>query len=489
MNAENFFDLHARLKSPPAAAKSELPTTAVGADAAGSSTVKPLTVTQVTAMVDKAIKGGVPGNLLVRGELSNVRPQPESGHLYFTLKDANSCLNCVMWRDAASRVKFKLQDGLEMIATGDVRVYAPAGRYQLSVQTLSPVGRGALELALRQLQAKLAAEGLFDVERKKRIPPFPMRIAMVTGQGGAAIQDMLKVLSACPWVKLLHVPVLVQGDGAAPQIAAGLSRFFSERSTLGSFDLILLGRGGGSLEDLWAFNEEIVVRAIVASRIPIITGIGHEIDTSIADLAADYHAHTPTEAARIAIENWRNVAEQLQFSQSRLNRALRQTAVHARQRLTAIERHETFRRPLDRIRTLAQLLDDRQRGLKLALGNRWRTASQRFAGTQGRLPAAAQAWLRVQRTRLAISENRLPNVAAARLKIHAAKLDALAGRLEALSPLGILQRGYTITTSKRTGQILRQAAEVAAGEKLITRFSDGRIESTAADKNQPSLFE
>jgi exodeoxyribonuclease VII large subunit len=460
--ADSFFDFHERVAKQRASLRSPKPATG-GADEG----VEPLTVTQLTAAIEKAIKSGVPGTITVRGEVSNASGRQASGHLYFTLKDSSACINCAMWRDAASRLQFKLEDGLEMIATGRVSVYAPQGRYQLQVQSLQPAGRGALELAFRQLQAKLAAEGLFAAERKKAIPLYPSRIVLLTSRATAALQDILKVLRRFPWIKLMLYHVPVQGQGSAPQIAQAIAHLNRHKTDIGGVDLIVLSRGGGSLEDLWSFNEEIVARAIAASRIPIVTGIGHEVDCTISDLVADYHAHTPTEAAQVITRNWGRAGDALVQLTTRLDRAIRQNILDARQRLTAAERHEFLRRPLDRIQMFRQLLDERQKSATLALRGRLRNAQHRLTAVAPRLLIAAQS----------------------SLKIRSARLDAFDRQLQALSPQAVLNRGYTITSIKKTGQILRSSTAAKIGDRLLTRFADGETESIVQDSRQMSLFE
>ncbi len=450
---ENFFDFQQRLaekKSSPAP------------DAAAA-----LTVTELTFAIEKAIKTGVPSLVTVRGEVSNASKHHASGHLYFTMKDTDACINCVMWRDNAARLQFKVEDGLEIIATGRVSVYAPQGRYQLQVQRLQPAGKGALELAFRQLQAKLAAEGLFEAERKKPIPQYPRRILLVTSRATAALQDMLKVLRRYPFLKLMLYHVPVQGEGSGVKIAEAIQHVSRRSSDIGGVDVILLGRGGGSLEDLWSFNEEVVARAIAASRIPIITGIGHEVDCSIADLVADYHAHTPTEAAQVATHQWKAAGDTLRQSRLRLFQFIRQTAQDCRHRLASIQRHEFFRRPTDWIQMLRQRLDDRQKSLGLALTGRLSKAGHRLQMLEPRLPLGIK--LSVQN--------------------RSSRLDAMGKQLQALSPQAVLTRGYTITTLKKGGEILRSSAALKPGDRLLTRFSDGQTESTVHDSRQMSLFE
>jgi exodeoxyribonuclease VII large subunit len=460
--ADSFFDFHERMAKQRAAIRSPKP--GGGGEDGGA---EPLTVSQLTANIEKAIKAGVPGTIIVRGEVSNASGRQASGHLYFTLKDSAACINCVMWRDAAARLQFKLEDGLEMIATGRVAVYAPQGRYQLQVQSLQPAGRGALELAFRQLQAKLAGEGLFAAERKKKIPLYPARIAIVTSRATAALQDILKVLRRFSWVKLMLYHVPVQGEGSGAQIAQAIGHLNRRVADVGEIDVIVLSRGGGSLEDLWAFNEEIVARAIAGSRIPIVTGIGHEVDCTISDLVADYHAHTPTEAAQVITRHWSRAGDTVGQLEVRLGRAIRQGIQDARQRLIATERHEFLRRPLDRIQMFRQLLDERQKSATLALRARLRHARHRLIAVEPRLSIAATASLR----------------------IRAARVDAFDRQLEALSPQAVLNRGYTITSIKKTGQILRSSTGVKTGDRLLTRFADGETESIVQDSRQMSLFE
>src|SRR5687768_6675120 len=364
----------------------EVTTPPVPAPAKG--TAKPediLTVSQLTATIEQALLDCLPPSLTVKGEVSNYKHHGSSGHHYFTLKDPAACVDCLMWRSDAARLKFEPRDGLELVATGNVGVRAERGKYQLYVTRLEPHGQGALELAFRQLCAKLEAEGLFAPERKKPVPAYPQNIVLVTSKETAAYQDMLKVLRRHSWLRLMLAHVPVQGDGAAEKIAAAIKAVNRCAESLGGVDVILLGRGGGSLEDLWAFNEEVVARAMATSGIPIITGIGHEIDVSVADLVADYHAHTPTEAAQVVVANWRGAREALSVGADRLQREVRDLLQRARERLTHVERHEVFRRPLHRIEQLRQRLDDRQRALALAVAGRLRGTKAHLHEAQVRL--------------------------------------------------------------------------------------------------------
>lgn len=475
MAKENFFDFREKQASRPASAEAKS---------------EPLTVSQLTARIEQALKGAFPRSVYVKGEVSNLNIHRASGHIYFTLKDAGACIDCVMFRSDAQRLKFTPEDGIELLVTGRIAVYPQRGRYQLYATTLTPLGKGALELAFRQLCEKLEKEGLFAESRKKPLPQFPRRIALVTSRATAALQDMLKVLRRFPWISLYLYHVPVQGDGSAEQIAEALRHLNERHPDLGGLDLILLGRGGGSLEDLWEFNEEVVARAIVASKIPVVTGIGHEVDVSVADLVADYHAHTPTEAAQVVTSNWRIVKDQLNQARSRLIRGLRAVSQDARHRLVAIARHEFFRRPVDRINQLRQLLDDRQRALQFGVGARLRDASEELSRLNARLNAHhPRHVVELNRQHLTEAGQRLRFLMAAELKTRRQRIDAIQRHLDAVSPQSVLQRGYTITTRKKDGKVVKSAADAKVGERLHTQFADGTIESIVEDQKQLPLFE
>ena len=495
---------------------------------------RPLSVSELTEKIRQVIRGGFPQSVLVQGEVSNLNRNNNSGHFYFTLKDSDACLDCVMFKSEAVRLKFQPTDGMELLAGGRIDVYPSRGRYQLYVSSLRPVGQGALELAFRQLKAKLEAEGLFAPERKKPIPRYPLRIVIVTSREAAALQDILKVLQRFSWLRLMLYPVPVQGEGAAQKIGAAIAHLNRSIDRLGGAELILLARGGGSLEDLWAFNEEIVARAVASSGIPIVTGIGHEVDVCIADLVADYHAHTPTEAAQVITANWKNARPSLDDSSLRLRRLLSVALNNWRQRLALVERHETFRRPMDRVNVLRQLLDDRERALRHAQDRRLRTARERLASAASRLDrflpgvtlrfgqflsdqrrrldyamgqrlrasherlARAQALLQechpkprisLESQKLSITKGRLIRGMQQSVQSRSDRLSAMARHLEAVSPQAVLGRGYTITSRKKQGTPIRSAGDLKEGDKIVTRFADGEVESTVDDSKQMSLFD
>lgn len=473
--SESFFDFRSRVTAKMTARP--------GAEPIESKAERAIGVADLTARIDGAIRAGVPGTVLVRGEISNLNIHRASGHIYFTLKDTQSCIDCVMFRSDAVRLKTPPMDGMEALVTGSVRVFAQRGRYQLYATQIAALGKGALEIRFQQLKEKLEREGLFDRDHKRPIPRYPQRIALVSSRQAAGLADIMKVFQRTPWiqVRLVHVPV--QGTGASVHIAKAIRELTAHFA-----DVAIVARGGGSLEDLWEFNEEIVARAIYACKIPVITGIGHEVDVSIADLVADYHAHTPTEAAQVAIAHWKQAADLVDTAAIRLRRALRTQVQQARQRLTAIERHEVFRRPTDRIDRLRQLVDEQERRLKAALGRSAANAHRLISRLEQRLHAQhprtriIREHQRLQRLSLTLSHK-------ASLRIIRIKgtIDAYDRQLQALSPTNVLKRGYSVTTLKN-GQLVRSAKDVKRGDVLITRLADGTVESTAKDPKQPELF-
>ncbi|HEX8914861.1 MAG TPA: exodeoxyribonuclease VII large subunit, partial [Humisphaera sp.] len=353
---------------------------------------------------------------------------------------------------------------------------------------------------------------LFAAERKKPIPAFPRRIAVVTSTAAAGYADMLKVLRRFPWLKLMVFHVPVQGSAAHPAIAAALAAVNKHAASLGGVDVILLGRGGGSMEDLWAFNEEVVARAVAASTIPVVTGIGHEVDVSIADLAADHHAHTPTEAARVVTHNWQYARDLLLASEGRLLNEVRRTLARATDAVANVRRHEAFRRPAEVIvRTRQQRVDDLHQQLQLALRRRLSRAARQLTEAEARLqrhsPAATLVALRgrldrlatrlaerhprhaidLLRVRMADVQHRLDCAAKLHVQHRLTKLGALTRQLDAVGPLQVLKRGYSITMRKRDRAIIRSAQQIVPGDRMVTRFADGEQEWTAGD-GQMRLF-
>jgi exodeoxyribonuclease VII large subunit len=385
-----------------------------------------LTVGDATRLVRAVLEGQVPP-LWIAGEVSNLR-RPTSGHVYLTLKDSESQLKAVIWRGTATKIPFRLEDGLEVICFGRLTVYEPRGEYQLSIDQIEPKGLGAAQLALEQLKRKLAEEGLFDPGRKRAVPRFPACIALVTSPTGAAIRDILEVIDRrCPKLRVIICPVRVQGEGAAREVAAAIEAV----SRHGAADVLIVGRGGGSQEDLWAFNDEGVARAIARCRMPVISSVGHAIDTTVADLVADRRALTPTEAAELATPLVTELLEKLDGARDRLRKALFRSVKAQRERLDYVARSYAFREPGERIMRFYQRLDE----------------------LAAKLPREAQRRIDALRERTGFA----------------------AGKLEGLSPLQVLGRGYSVTTRADDARPLLDAAGLAAGDRLRTRLARGEV--------------
>lgn len=365
--------------------------------------------------------------LWVRGEISNFTHH-SSGHMYFTMKDSRAQIRCVMFRSDNRTLRFRPENGMQVIAAGDIGVYEPAGVYQLYVKALQPDGLGALHLAFEQLKRRLAAEGLFDEARKRPLPLLPRRIGIITSPTGAAIRDIIRVSRRrFPNLTLVVAPVLVQGEEAPEQIVTAIQRMNDH----GRVDVLIVGRGGGSLEDLWAFNDERVARAIYASRVPVVSAVGHEIDFTISDFVADVRAPTPSAAAEIVVPSRLELVAALGSLRIRLVRALQNRWRLQRDRLERLASRPVLRRPLDGIHREQQRLDEQLRRLQAAM-------------------------------RRDLDERR-------------GRLLALAARLEALSPLAVLQRGYSLTFTVPGGRLVRSARQVGVGDQLDIRVVDGTI--------------
>lgn len=382
-----------------------------------------LTVSELNRRLRTALEGDFAA-VWVAGEVSNLRV-PASGHVYFRLKDAQAQIAAVMFRSSASRVRFRPQDGMEVIVRGRVSIYEARGDMQIYVDAMEPRGVGSAQLALQQLKEKLAAEGLIGAERKRPLPAWPDTVGVVTARSGAAIHDIVTTLrSRLPAVRILLRPVTVQGKQAGPDIAAALRDLAAE----GSADVIIVGRGGGSVEDLWAFNEEQVARAIAACAVPVVSAVGHEIDYTLADLVADARAATPTAAAALVTPDRRAALDRTQRLARSLNRAIAGVLVDQRTRLTA---------------TARQLRDPRAR-------------------------------MRAQRLRIDELGERARRGAEAAVRFARERTQRGAGRLHALSPLAVLQRGYAIARDPANGEVVRSAAALAVGRRLEVLFAAGR---------------
>jgi len=420
------------------------------------------TVSTLTEAVRDMLQGAL-GEVWVKGELSQWRPSP-SGHVYFTLKDQGAVLPCVLWRSQVARLKFKPEDGLEVLIGGGLDVYLPHGRYQLQVRTLEPLGAGALQQAFERLRRRLEAEGLFAPEHKVALPRLPKRIALVTSPTGAAVRDLVTVIRRrYPDVTLLLVPVRVQGAGAAEEIAHAIA--FADRAARA--DVIVAGRGGGSLEDLWAFNEEVVARAIFACRTPIVSAVGHETDVTMADLAADVRAATPSQAGELVVPVKAELVARLADEQRRLAQRLRVRLDRAWQRLESLAD-----RPLLRS----------SRGL-------FATRRVRLEHLQARLTALSPAAsLVARRERLESLARRARGAAAATVLGRRSALERAAAALGALAPLSVLARGWSLTTTA-DGRVLRAMGDVLVGARLRTRLADGGVLLSRVEGSEPPAGE
>ena len=436
-------------------------------------------VSELTADIRRALEKQV-GQVWVSGEITNFRQQM-SGHIYFTLKDAGAQLSCVLFRGDAVASRGALADGRKVILKGHITVYEARGQYQLQVLAVEPQGVGALQAAFEKLKEKLAAEGLFATERKRPLPRFPQRIGLITSPSGAAIRDVLQVMRRRnPAVEIILTPCAVQGAGAAAEIAAAI-RLLNEWSqqSPASLDLILLTRGGGSLEDLWAFNEEAVARAIFHSALPVVSAVGHEIDFTISDFVADLRAATPSAAAEILTEGV--------FAGARwVAQVSAQLGEKARRRLAGERRHlEPLARRLRSLHPRRQLAGRRQQADELQLAvsrcalrslqklrHAWQTGRDRLARVRpGRVLALRREILQGRQRRLG-QQTRL------RLENLRQRTASLIARLQLLGPEQVLARGYSITRDAATGRILRAAAQTAPGQRLTTRLKTGEVSST-----------
>ncbi len=438
---------------------------------------KIFSVSELSCEIKGLLEGKFP-DVWVTGEVSNFRAAG-SGHFYFTLKDQTAQLRAVCFRNQARYLKFKPQDGISVIARGRLSVYEARGEYQLYVEFLEPAGVGALQLAFEQLKAKLAAEGLFDTARKKPLPMLPRTVGIVTSPSGAAIRDILRVLRRrFRNMNALLYPAKVQGEGAAQEIAKAIE-YFNEYALA---DVLIVGRGGGSLEDLWAFNEEVVARAIAASRIPVISAVGHETDFTIADFVADLRAPTPSAAAELVVHRKQDFVADLEHRARRMSQVLKLKLSEAREQLTGLRMHQVFQTLAARIAERAQRVDDAivemNRMIREKLGGSrqaWLAASAgvvRFDFT--RLVSLKGAALAQHDARLATEFSRYLNDRKARL----AQVTAILGER---SPLTILNRGYSITRDAQ-GHIVRDTAQVALGEEISVHLAHGELGATVRNK-------
>jgi len=426
-------------------------------------------------------------DLWVEGEISNCRPAP-SGHVYFTLKDGDAQLPVVLFRRQAQLLRFRPQDGLAVLVRGRISVYESRGQLQLIAETMEPRGAGALQLAYEQLKARLLAEGLFDADRKRPLPAFPRTLGVITSTGGAVLHDIIKVVRRRhARLNLLIYPALMQGAECAASVAAGV-RFFNQslrgRGSLpGKVDLILIARGGGSLEDLAGFNDEALARTIAASALPVVSAVGHETDFTIADFVADLRAPTPSAAAEVITAAQHRIDERIQALDARARRAIRYQLMQARQRFTALSIGQIQGRLQSLLGRRSQRLDDLSHRLESAAQRRLRTRSSQLAVLAGRLERQSPATrLGLAQRRLEAARQSLPRLVERRLAACSTRLDRATARLQALSPLTVLNRGYALVYIENGiengiagGQLLRNVAEVSPGQTIRARLAAGTL--------------
>jgi exodeoxyribonuclease VII large subunit len=453
------------------------------------------TVAALIAEVNTLLEQGFSG-VRVEGEVTNAS-RSGRGHIYFSLKDDGAAIDCVMWSSRARRLKFQVEDGLAALASGSLTIYPQRGRFQMVVDRIEPQGVGALQLAFEQLKKKLEAEGLFAAERKQALPALPNRIGIVTSATGAALQDMLKILRRSPNLEVLVAPAMVQGEGAATEIAAAIKGLTATNRV----KLIIVGRGGGSLEDLWAFNEEAVARAIATSPVPVISGVGHEVDFTIADFVADIRATTPTQAAEIVVSRLEEQERRLADARTLLLRDIDRKLALARTRLSGLAGSSGLARVPQRVRLLHQRL---QRALRLGpalqrvfsvAGARLKTATRGLHHLPARIAAGGHRRLLVSR------REQLAQLMGARIAQLRSRIAADERALVHLGPTKVLDRGYSITRIEGSDKPLRDGARVQPGQALITRLARGEVRSLVRNAtispsvertepaSQPSLFD
>lgn len=468
-----------------------------------------LTVSELTAELKDLVEAEFAGFWL-EGEISNLNLHT-SGHTYFKLKDENSLISAVMWKGIRSRIKFKPRDGDQVIVRGKLSIYKTKGEYQVVVEAMEPKGLGALQAAFEQLKKKLNAEGLFEQVRKKPIPSIPWTIGIVTSSAGAVIRDMIRAIKRrFPRVRVIFCPVAVQGTGAAQQIAQAIG----DLNEHGEADVIIVGRGGGSLEDLWAFNEEVVARAIFASKIPVVSAVGHETDFTIADFVADARASTPTAAAEMVTpelgELYARIAElskrlKMEFEDlinsksqrlddlyERMERSARNLVTARKSGFYAAFRHLGALSPDKRLAAWKERLKSLSARLVMGLRRSREIHTRRVSAIVGRFGTLRPAgWITSRRDKSSRDLARVHDMAMRVVKEKRSRFHVAAGRLDALSPLKALGRGYSIVTSPDGGEIYKSVADLAPGARIRIRLSDGEagaVVEGAASGRQKSLF-
>lgn len=437
------------------------------------------TVGELTAQIRELLSKKFT-DISVQGEVSNCR-EAQSGHFYFTLKDERAQVRCVLFKQQTRGMKFRPEDGIQVTVRGSISVYESRGEYQIYVESLEPVGLGALQLAFEQLKKRLEAEGLFDAGRKKPLPLLPSRIGLITSPKGAAVRDVVRILTRrFPNVHVTLYPVRVQGEGAAEEIVEALRHFQKGRAA----DVILLVRGGGSMEDLWSFNEEKVARAIATSAIPVISGVGHETDFTIADFVADVRASTPSAAAELVVQTRREFDKHITDLRETLESLLRYRLLELSRRVHELGASRGFRRPLDLLRQRRQRADELTSRLAVGLRGRLEKSRKRLTVYQLRVASFDfRAKISALRLRLQRTSQGLGVRAERVLRVKREKWERLRLQLEERSPLKVLERGYAIATDA-SGNLLRDAEQVAIGDEVRIQLHRGRLKTRVAEKEK-----
>ncbi len=426
---------------------------------------KVYTVSEITRMIRLQLEESFP-LVWIEGEIANFT-QAHSGHLYFTLKDEASALSCVMWRSNAQRVPFELETGLQVICKGQISVYGPRGQYQLLVESVEPKGKGALQLAFEQLKEKLKKEGLFDVSLKKKLPLLPKKVGVVTSPRGAAIIDIIRTLNRrFARLHILIYPVKVQGEGAANEITEGIDYLGSQPD----IDVIIVGRGGGSLEDLWSFNEEQVARAIFRCPVPIISAVGHEIDFTIADFVADIRASTPSAAAEMVIEKEQSFLERIENLEKRIVHHLQYSVQERRHEVLSLIHHQAFQNFKVRLLNLIQRVDD----LETRSGYVIRGMVQKMAESKSRA--------------VLLQEMLSSSIKRALQDFHS-RWERLSVELHNLSPLNILKKGYTLCWNTSLGRLIKKIEEVDRDDEVTVSFYQGEFTAQVREIDKKRLVE
>lgn len=433
------------------------------------------TVTQLNSLIKVSLENALPGRLIVRGEISNWK-RAASGHCYFSLKDAGGGqIPCVMWSSKFRSVKFECENGLAVLATGYVDVYMPGGKYQFYAEKLETAGIGDLQLAFEQMRKRLAGEGLFDPAHKKAIPAYAMHIGVVSSRSGAAVVDISDSIYnrwPCARIFVFHAPV--QGERAGVKIAAAIHKANAMAKHL-RLDMLIVGRGGGSMEDLWAFNEEAVARAIYASKLPVISAVGHEVDVTIADLVADARASTPTKAGVIAVPDYREELGKLHSLKRRLFQNVRSNVEHGKHRLATVLASRVFRTPGGVVQVAAQRVDEAAVALRHAVKSKLGQFREYVAQLRLQVKRIEPSRV-ISRQQIRLQQFQSRNEAAARkiMNKNQLKLAELENKLIVLDPRSVLNRGYSITLNERSGQVVTDVKQININDRLSTELARGQ---------------